>query len=123
MLTAAFAAISATAGAWGQPLPEKGQTLTQTFMGTEASSNPENPCKGKTTRVCGKIVISNNDGMLTQTNKDAFGFVLYQWNGSEDEWMAEHIYTGDDDDDNEGPLVPGLDGDEDIIIVGGLPNN
>ena len=86
-------------------------------MGTKASSNPENPCKGYTTRVCGKIVISNNDGVVTQTNKDAFGFVLYQWKGSEEDWILEHIDTGNDDDDNDGPLEP-VGGDWDIVIGG-----
>lgn len=108
MLTAAFAAISATAGAWGgdPPLPQKGQTYTKTFYGTKASNSPETPCKGATTRICGQIIISNNDGVVTQTNKDTFGFVLYHWKGSEEDWMLQHIDTGGDDgDDNDSPII------------------
>lgn len=44
--------------------------------------------------------------MVTQTNKDTFGFVLYHWKGSEEDWMLQHIDTGGDDgDDNDSPII------------------
>ena len=58
--------------------------------------------------------------MVTQTNKDAFGFVLYHWKGSEEDWMLQHIDTGGDDgDDNDSPLEL-TGGDWEIIVDGDL---
>lgn len=38
-----------------------------TYYGTEASTNPNNPCKGATTRVCAKIPVITSVGDIDET--------------------------------------------------------
>lgn len=57
------------------------QKIVSTFYGSKASSNANNPCKGATTRVCGKIeseLITANSGqtLVVQQIKDADGIVI-----------------------------------------------
>lgn len=57
------------------------QKIVSTFYGSKASSNANNPCKGATTRVCGKIeseLITDNSGqtLVVQQIKDADGNVI-----------------------------------------------
>ena len=102
---AAFAAMATTAMAWEFPLPEKGQTVEMTFYGCKASNDPQNPCKGKTTGICGKIVVTNNDGMISQTNYAANGWMLYRIEMPEEEWIRQHLDNGDDSGTT-GPFKP-----------------
>ena len=51
------------------------------YYGTEASTNPNNPCKGATTRKCGELVATyedNGDGQtfVTKIVKDANGNII-----------------------------------------------
>lgn len=93
---AAFAAMTTAAMAWKFPMPEKGQTVEMTFYGSKSSNEPQNPCKGATTRVCGKIVVSNKDGMVSQTNYAPNGDMLYRVEMPEKEWIRQHPDKGDD---------------------------
>lgn len=57
------------------------QKIVSTFYGSKASSNANNPCKGATTQVCGKIeseLITDNSGqtLVVQQIKDADGNVI-----------------------------------------------
>lgn len=57
------------------------QKVVSTFYGSKASSNANNPCKGATTRICGKIeseLITVNSGqtLVVQQIKDADGIVI-----------------------------------------------
>lgn len=57
------------------------QKIVSTIYGSKASSNANNPCKGATTRVCGKIeseLITANSGqtLVVQQIKDADGIVI-----------------------------------------------
>jgi hypothetical protein len=46
-----------------------GKTTTESiFYGTKASSNANNPCKGETTRVCGRIVVTTEYCVDSLTN-------------------------------------------------------
>lgn len=58
--------------------PENEEKIVSTFYGSKASSNANNPCKGATIRVCGKIeteiiAISESLTMLVSETKDAEG--------------------------------------------------
>lgn len=58
--------------------PENGEKIVSTFYGSKASNNANNPCKGATTRVCGRIEteiisISESLTMLVSETKDADG--------------------------------------------------
>lgn len=69
--------LTTTSSSTGTPI------IQTTFYGSKASSNPNNPCKGATIRVCGVIVhsftdVSIGDTPLTlvkTTVKDAYGNV------------------------------------------------
>lgn len=57
------------------------QKIVSTFYGSKAYSNANNPCKGATTQVCGKIeseLITDNSGqtLVVQQIKDADGIVI-----------------------------------------------
>lgn len=54
------------------------KTIVTTFYGTKARNNANNPCKGATTRVCGKIEttfyeISEDQTLVTTTKFDRNG--------------------------------------------------
>ena len=55
--------------------------IISTFYGSKASNNANNPCKGATTRVCGKIEttaseVSTNSTLVMSVFKDAEGKIL-----------------------------------------------
>lgn len=61
------------------------QKIVSTFYGSKASSNANNPCKGATTRVCGKIeseliAINSEQTIVKQQIKDSDGTVLSSFN-------------------------------------------
>lgn len=43
------------------------QTSTTIYWGAKASSNPNNPCSGATTRICGKMTTSANSASENST--------------------------------------------------------
>lgn len=50
--------------------------VTSTFYGSKASTNANNPCKGSTIRICGKIessnmAVSDSETLVTTTCKDS----------------------------------------------------
>lgn len=58
------------------PSPDK-----STFWGSKASTNPNNPCKGATIRLCGILAtditpIDENKTLVTKTVKDANGVII-----------------------------------------------
>lgn len=92
---ATFAAMTTAAMAWGTPVvPGNGQTLEQTYYGTKASNSPENPCKGATTRVCGKAVVTNNNGMISQVIYAPNGLAIYYDEKPVKEWGKEQVTEG-----------------------------
>ncbi len=59
-----------------RPSPDK-----STFWGSKASTNPNNPCKGATIRLCGILAtditpIDENKTLVTKTVKDANGVII-----------------------------------------------
>ena len=51
------------------------------FFGSKASTNPNNPCKGATIRVCGILVtnlmpVNENKTLVTKTVEDANGVII-----------------------------------------------
>lgn len=82
------------------------KTVKQTFYGTKASSNPNNPCKGATTRVCGileqtynKLSLGNAPmTIVKETIKDADGNVIKDTqkieNRTVNELKSEFINSG-----------------------------
>lgn len=79
-----------------------GEQVVETFYGTKARNSSINPCKGPTTRVCGKRVTNTTNG--TVTTIDASGNIIYQW--------EIPVYDAGDDD-----LIDQIDGS--FIVVGG----
>jgi len=60
------------------PLPGPDKS---TFWGSKASTNPNNPCKGATIRICGILAtditpINENNTLVTKTVKDANGVII-----------------------------------------------
>ena len=60
------------------PLPGPDKS---TFFGSKASTNPNNPCKGATIRVCGILVtnlmpVNENKTLVTKTVEDANGVII-----------------------------------------------
>ncbi len=57
--------IASAVGLYAEPTdppllpPGSSETI---YYGTEASTNPNNPCKGATTRICAKIITTNTIG-------------------------------------------------------------
>lgn len=126
IMLAAFVAMTTAAMAWGTQVPGNGQTLEQTYYGTKASNSPENPCKGATTRVCGKVVVTNNNGMISQITYRPKGWVIYYDEKPKSEWVKEHVNEGnagvaagslkpfvweDSDTDNNSDIFDGNGGD------------
>lgn len=56
------------------------KVVTTTYYGTKARNSEINPCKGRTTRVCGTISTTlpdvPNSGMLQQTIRDENGKII-----------------------------------------------
>lgn len=64
----------------GFSLAANADTITKEFYGTEASNADNNPCKGKTTRLCAKITqqtkFENADIYVLETIEDSTGNII-----------------------------------------------
>lgn len=71
LLAFAFLACASSANA---------DTITKEFYGTEASNADNNPCKGKTTRLCARIIqqtkFENANIYVLETTEDSAGNVI-----------------------------------------------
>lgn len=66
--------------ALGISLAVNAETITKEYFGTDASNADNNPCKGKTTRLCARITqqfnFKNADLSVLETIEDANGAVI-----------------------------------------------
>lgn len=93
---AVFAAVCGMANASDGELPIRQPIQQRVYRGLWASHNPSNPCGGLALFVCAKVTTySDGDGNLEEVVEDMDGNVFKRNPDTGDDWIIEHIGTGD----------------------------
>lgn len=107
----AFAAICGIANAQDTDRPIKIETIV--YHGSRASNNPDNPCAGALTGICGsKTIQTFANGAKNEEVTDMAGNV-FKRDPATGDWIRETL-TDDKDGDDDNPLHVS-DGDWEIV--------